>query len=121
QYRSSIAKLPNTREFLQTTYGDEAYDRYLYAAGRSNRLVVRDVYQGSAAEDVGLLPGDTVLSWDNRRVYSSRDLMTIATDGSSGESVLLTIQRDGARFEVYMPRGPLGITTRQDSVNPAGR
>ncbi len=103
---------------LQTTYGDDAYDRYLYASGRSNRLVVRDVYQGSPAEDIGLIPGDTVLSADNQRVYSSRDLMAITTNGSSGEIVLLTIQRDGSQFELYMPRGPLGITTKQASVNP---
>ncbi len=118
EYRESIAKLPSTREVLQTTYGDDAYDRYLYASGRPNRLVVRDVYQGSAAEDIGLLPGDMVLSWDNQRVYSSRDLRSIATNGSSGESVLLTIQRNGSQFELYMPRGPLGITTNQTSVNP---
>ena len=82
EYRESIAKLPSTREILQTTYGDDAYDRYLYASGRTNRLVVRDVYQGSAAAEMGLLPGDIVLAWDNQRVYNSRDLMKIATNGS---------------------------------------
>lgn len=121
EYRESIAKLSSTREILQSTYGDDAYDRYLFASGRTNRLVVRDVYQGSAAADIGLLPGDIVLSWDNQRVYSSRDLMNIATNGSSGESVLLTIQRDGSQFELYMPRGPLGITTTQTSVNPGSK
>ena len=117
-YRESIGKLPSTREILQSTYGDEAYDRYLYASGRPNRLVVRDVYQGSAAEILGLIPGDVVLAWDNQRVYSSRDLLSIATSGNSGESVPLRIQRGESKLELYMPRGPLGITTKQDSVLP---
>lgn len=117
-YRQSIANLPSTREFLQANYGDDAYDRYLYASGRSNRVVVRDVYRGSAADEIGLLPGDMVLAFDHRPVYSARDLMAIATNGNSGESIALTILRNGSQFELYLPRGPLGITTRQTSVKP---
>jgi len=117
-YRKSLANLPSTREFLQANYGDDAYDRYLYASGRSNRVVVRDIFRGSAADEIGLLPGDMVLTFDNQPVYSARDLMAIATNGNSGESIALTILRDGSQFELYLPRGPLGITTRQTSVKP---
>ena len=120
EYRESLTNLPSTRELLQNTYGDDAYDRYLYATGRSNRLVVNEVYKGSPAENIGLLPGDMVISWDNQRVYSSRDLMSIATNNKSNDSVRLRIERDGSQFELYIPWGPLGITSRRARVDPSG-
>ena len=118
EYAETMSELPDTREVLQNQYGAAAYDRYLYASGRSNRLVVGDVYQGSVAADAGLQPGDMVMEMADQRVYNTRDLMSIATQGSAGTTVPLVVQRGGALVQLYVPRGPLGIRARRGFENP---
>jgi hypothetical protein len=119
QYREALSSLPDVREIVTTEYGDDAYDRYLYAAGRPNRLVVRDVFQDSPASAAGLQPGDTVLAMADERIYSTRDLMNVASSGSAGETVPLVVERGDAVFELYVPRGPLGIRGGRGFENPA--
>ncbi|MDH3643440.1 MAG: PDZ domain-containing protein, partial [Gammaproteobacteria bacterium] len=109
RYREAMSALPDVREELTASYGDDAYDRYLYASGRPNRLVVRDVLQDSPAGAAGLQAGDTVLAMADERIYSTRDLMAVASSGSEGETVPLVVQRGDVTFELYVPRGPLGI------------
>ena len=119
RYREALSALPDLREIVTTEFGDDAYDRYLYATGRPNRLVVRDVLKDSPATSAGLQPGDRVLAMDNQRIYSTRDLMSIASAGSEGETVPLVVERGDAVFEVYVPRGPLGIRGGRGFENPA--
>jgi C-terminal processing protease CtpA/Prc len=109
QYREALDALPDIRETISAEYGDDAYDRYLYASGRPNRLVVRDVLQDSPAGAAGLQTGDQVLAMADQRIYSTRDLMSVASSGSEGETVPLVVQRGDVTFEIYVPRGPLGI------------
>lgn len=109
QYREALDALPDIRETISADYGDDAYDRYLYASGRPNRLVVRDVLQDSPAGAAGLQTGDQVLAMADQRIYSTRDLMSVASSGSEGETVPLVVQRGEVIFELYVPRGPLGI------------
>jgi hypothetical protein len=119
QYREARAGLPDVREVVTSQYGHDAYDRYLYASGRPNRLVVRDVLQNSPAGAAGLQPGDRVLAMADQRIYSTRDLINIASSGSEGESVPLVVERDDAVFELYVPRGPLGIRGDRGFQDPA--
>ena len=118
EYRERMAEHPSIRDRISQVHGEEAYDRYLYASGRPNRVLVRDIYASSAAEAAGLQAGDKVIAMANSRVYSMSDLRTIATSGTAGEMVPITIEREGAQFEVFVPRGPLGVRTERGYENP---
>jgi hypothetical protein len=118
RYAEALRELPSLRDVLANEYGDDAYDLYLYASGSPNRVVVRDVYSDSPASMAGLINGDRVISMDGQRVYSERDMREIATSGSAGETIAVVVERDGARFEVYVPRRPLGVRTMLTRVAP---
>ncbi len=118
EYRERMAELPSIRDNISREHGEDAYDRYLYASGRPNRIVVRDIYTSSAAEDAGLQAGDKVIAMANSRVYSISDLRSIATSGPEGEMVPVTVERQGSQFEVFIPRGPLGVRSERGYENP---
>lgn len=119
EYAEAMRELPVLRNVMIEEYGEVGYDRYLYASGRPNRLVVTDVYRESPAATIGLQSGDRVIAMAGEPVYSDRDLRTIASKGSAGETVPVVIERDGTRFETYVPRGPLGIRAGRAYENPA--
>jgi hypothetical protein len=118
RYAEALRDIPSLRDTLTKEYGDDAYDRYLYASGHPNRVVVRKVYGNSPASMAGLASGDLVIALDGQRVYSERDMREIATSGSTGDSIAVVVERDGARFKVYIPRGPLGARTISIPVAP---
>ena len=118
EYREKASALPNARDLVRDEYGEDAYDRYLYATGRPNRVIVSSLLANSPAEQMGLRPGDTLIDFAGERVYSSRDVMRIATRGDPDELVSLRLTRDGDVVEYYVPRAPLGINTRRGSEKP---
>jgi hypothetical protein len=89
--------------------GDFAYDRYLVAEGRTNRVRVDDVLSESPAAAVGLQPGDLILSYADTRLFAPDDLVAETRGGTAGDTVRLQVIRAGQRFEVEVPRGPLGL------------
>lgn len=117
-YVEAMREIPSIRQALTEEYGERAYDRYLYASGRPNRLVVNDVFRNSPAAGAGLQNGDRIIALAGERIYSERDLRQVATRGSAGESVPVIVERAGSQFEVYLPRGPLGIRTGRDYQPP---
>jgi hypothetical protein len=119
EYREQAGELPDTRELLESEFGQDGYDRYLYASGRPNRVIVDDVIHGSVAEAAGLQPGDVLLQMADRRIYGTRDLMRIGTQSSSQSPVPLTVERGGSLVQVYVPPGPLGVRTERGFENPA--
>jgi hypothetical protein len=99
---------PNPMELLRESIGDDAYDRYLYANGRSNRVKLHRVRPGSAAEQARLSPGDVVLSYDDKRVFSFSDLNQLSYEGEPGEPVVLKVKgQDGIVSQIVIPRGPM--------------
>ncbi len=118
RYGEALREIPDIREVLSDEYGDSAYDRYLYASGRPNRILVNDVYRESPAFAAGLQSGDQLISMDGQRVYSERDMRQVAAEGGAGENIPVVIERDGTRFELYVPRGPLGVRTGRGYVQP---
>lgn len=100
------ARRPDLREEL----GDEAYDRYLFEEGRSNRVGIASVISGSAAADAGLAPGDVVLSYAGSRVFRLPELQAATREGTLGEYVQLSVLRGGDVVAIDVPRGPLGVT-----------
>lgn len=102
----SSGRLSQLREEL----GDDAYERYLTANGRSTRVSVSSVLEGSPALSAGLQPGDQIVRYDGQRVFSMDEITSLQMQGEVGQNVLVDIERDGLLMQIAMPRGPLGIT-----------
>lgn len=90
--------------------GEADYERYLESTGRPTAVVVGSVLDTSPAQRVGLLPGDRIVRYDNRRIYSMADLNRATLDGEAGETVYVQIERDGVSIQLTLPRGPVGVT-----------
>ena len=95
---------------LRTELGTDAYERYLEATGRPTSVSVFEVINSSAGQTAGLQPGDEIVGYNGERVFSLDDLRALTIAGEPGESVAVDILRDGQPMQIYMPRGPLGIT-----------
>lgn len=95
---------------LRAELGDSEYERYLEAIGRPTRINVRDVLTGSPAEQVGLRRGDEIVSYGGRRVFDMEDLNRLTLEGRPGDAVVVEVLRDGQPMQLYLPRGPVGIS-----------
>lgn len=99
-----------TGRALREELGDQAYERYLEANGRSTRVAIASVLESSPAQAAGLRAGDEIVSYDGQRVFGMFDLTEATKQGEPGENVVVDIVRDGMPMQVVMPRGPLGIS-----------
>lgn len=119
EYLEKIEQLNSPAQSLREELGDSDYDRYLYAAGRPNRVIVTEVFTGSAAADAGILPGDVIISYASELIFSMSDLQQATVQGNSGEYVLLEILRENNPLSTSVPRGPLGIAMTITRKPPA--
>lgn len=103
---------------LREELGDERYDEYLYTSKQNNRVRVSSVMLGSAAEQSGLQKGDIVLSYDNKQMFSWRELKNATTEGQLGEFISVNINREGEIYSFTVPRGPLGIQLGMTRLAP---
>jgi hypothetical protein len=118
RYGQALQELNRDANALREDVGDDAYDRYLYASGQVNRVVVGSVIADSAAQEAGLKPGDTVLRYDDQRIFSTTELQSATAAGVAGDLVTVTVQRGGEPVRLYVPRGPLGIRLRPERQLP---
>jgi hypothetical protein len=95
---------------LHAELGADAYERYLEATGQPTSVNVFEVIDNSAGQTAGLQTGDEIVGYNGERVFSLRDLQALTIAGEPGETVAVDILRDGQPMQIYMPRGPLGIT-----------
>ena len=100
--------------------GECGYDSLLYGTGKDNRVVVRQVLNGSAADLAGIQAGDTVLRYNDNRVWAASDLSAATSRGERGETVFVDIERQGERLRMRVERGPFGLYMRQERVTPDG-
>jgi len=118
RYTDAAKEIIDRTDALQNQLSESEYDAYLYAAGRSNRVIVSSLLSSSPASNAGIQPGDTILKYNNKRVYDWSDLTAATSEGSPNETVTVTIERNGQLQQVYLPRGPLGVRLTTDSVAP---
>jgi C-terminal processing protease CtpA/Prc len=118
RFREEMAAIEAQRTSIREELGDEAYDRYLFALGRTNRVIVNDVMYDSVAEDVGLQTGDLIIRYGDSRVFATDELVTQTREGSVGDPVTVVISRGGKRMEIEVPRGPLGVRVGVTQDNP---
>jgi hypothetical protein len=118
ELRMALQTLDNREQELRDQLGDAAYDAYLYAAGRPNRLVVTSVLESAPAGQAGIVTGDRIVGYDNRRIYNWRDLRNAMSGGSITDTVEIEVERDGHSLQFYLNRGPLGVRTDSQSLAP---
>ena len=120
RFRGELHAMNGGFEDLRELLGDEAYDTLLFGARRAtNRVRVRLFWHGSAAREAGLRVGDVILSIDDRRVFSSRDIENATGSGYAGEVIPIEIDRSGVRERFYVPRAPLGMAYDTFRGSPA--
>jgi len=118
RYTNELSALLAEETSLREDLGDDAYDRYLFANGQSNRVKVTSVMLGSAAEEAGMKDGDLVLTYDQQRVFKWNELKNATSEGELGEYVNVDISRDGQLMSLWVPRGPLGVRLGSARVAP---
>jgi hypothetical protein len=94
---------------LRTELGDQDYERFLTAQGRSTSVNITGVLASSPAERVGLQSGDEIVSYDGKRVFDIAELNALTLGGTSGESVVVDVRRNGQNLQIVLPRGPIGV------------
>jgi len=110
EYIEKTQQLPRATEGLREEFGEQLFDRYLYESGRPNRVLVREVFSGSAAQEAGIQAQDIILSYASELIFSMSELQQVTTEGVAGEPVLIELLRDGIPLSTSAPRGPLGIS-----------
>jgi len=118
RYHKEQREAQNAYQELRPEIGGDAYDRMLYALGRTNRVVVRDIMQNSTAEQYDLRANDRIIEYNGQRVFTSQELNTLVTQGTAGAPVLLRVQRDEQQLDFYLPQGPIGIRLASTREQP---
>ncbi len=118
RYTERVRELESGDETLRGELGDDAFDRFLYASGRSNRVRIQSVIGGSPADQAGLLAGDVVVSYAGQRILRFGDLTDATTAGDAGAQVRLSIKRGEATLDMFVPRGPLGVRLAAQRLAP---
>ncbi len=103
---------------LQEDLDEQTYDAYLYASGKPNRVVINGTLSNSPAAKAGLVAGDVILKYDNKRIYTAGKLREMTTQGESNSVVSVEVIRNGKLITLYLPIGPLGIRMNSRSVAP---
>jgi hypothetical protein len=120
RFRDEMRALNAERLSLRDELDVDAYDRYLYETGESNRVSVDSVIAGSAGDEGGLMPGDVIERYGDQLVLDFEDLRSATSAGERGELVPLQVRRGGQLVEVWLPRGPIGIRLDAARVDPNG-
>lgn len=118
RFRDEMRRMSDVRQVIRDDFGDQAYDSYLFAMGRPNRLSVDNVIANSPAQISGLQAGDRLLRYDGQRIYNQGELSRGTSGGRAGEMVPVQLMRDGNMIDIYIPRGPLGVNLSNLSEKP---
>lgn len=85
---------------------DQATARYFKLKSLKGMLV-SEVHAGTPADTAGIRPGDIVLAFNGREVTGKDDYLTRLFGITRSETVVLALQRDGARRELTLAPQPL--------------
>ncbi len=119
RYVEELDNLTTGLDPIRRDLGDDAYERYLFAIGRPNRVKVGTVIETSPAELAGFRPGDVIRSYGGERIFSSQQLTILRSTGDKGTPVAVEIIRDRQPMQITIPRGPMGIQTQSEIIDPS--
>lgn len=69
-------------------------------ADGSTAVVIHDVAEGYDAQAQGLQPNDVIIKANGRDVYTNSDLLAVRRECRVGDTMILTIYRNGETFDV---------------------
>ena len=104
--------LTETSNQIRQELGDYGYETYLDATGRPTNVPVRAIEPESAGATAGLQEDDRIISYAGQRVFDISDLQSLTQSGNEGEPVVVEVLRDEQPVTLRMPRGEIGISTR---------
>ena len=109
-----VAILEETASQIRLELGDYGYEIYLEATGRPTSVPIREVEAESAGAVAGLQEDDQIISYAGRRVFNISELQSLTQSGNEGDQVIVEVLRDDQTVTVRMPRGEIGISTRNN-------
>jgi hypothetical protein len=118
RYRQEREQLDARLETLRDELSDKEYDAYLFATGRPNRVIIESTLRTSPARDSGIKTGDSVIRYNNIRIYTWADLRNATTQCPTDSMVEVELERNSQRQRVFVPCGPLGVRLDNTSVQP---
>jgi len=118
RYAAELRQLRQKKVTLRSELGDDAYDRYLFASGQTNRVKVSSVMAGSPAEINGIRKDDVILNYGDRKILATSDLSKATLEGDIGSYINVEVLRDGARMSLLLPRGTLGVQLEAVRLDP---
>ena len=87
----------------------DKYLRQLYNLNTDKGIVVIVVIDGSPAARAGIMPGDILVSINNKRMFSAGDFNQYASKLNIGASVKLQINRNGILQNIFLTTGSIPI------------
>lgn len=118
RYRQEREQLDARLGSLKDELNENEYDAFLFATGRPNRVIIESTLSTSPARDAGIKNGDSVIRYNNIRVYTWSDLRDATTKCQTEAMIEVELERNGQRQRVYVPCGPLGVRLDNTSVQP---
>lgn len=106
----ALSGASGSQSIIRAELGDSDYERYLRAQGQPTAVQITQVMDSSPGSQVGLQPGDQIVSYNGERIFNMVELHELTLQGSVGENVIIEVERDGMRMQLSVPRGPVGIT-----------
>lgn len=103
-----VARMMEPSSGIRNKLSESAYERYLEAYGLSTSMKIGGLIPGSPGELAGLQVRDEIIRYNDVRIYNSMDLQTATIKGEKGESVIITVRRNGSEIQLMIPRGPVG-------------
>lgn len=104
--------IQETSKQIRSELGDYGYETYLSATGQDISVPVGSVEPDSAGAVAGIQAGDQIISYAGERVFDISDLQAVTTSGIEGTSVVVELVRDDQPVTLVIPRGQIGISTR---------
>ena len=84
-------------------------------------IYVVDVVSGGPADKAGLKAGDRIVSIDNTEVAQKTDLGTLMQEHSAGDTLSITVARDGQMQTVSLTLGEKNAANSGNGTNGASR
>jgi hypothetical protein len=109
QSKQFYEQLAEINRQIREDLGNDSYDAFLFATGKHNRVVLKQVITNSPAGYAGLRAGDVVVRYGGERVFHPIDFKNATSLGDSGAATSLDVWRDGEILQFSVGRGPLGV------------